>query len=59
MAKTKKSNYSTDFVPIKEIKNGNIIFEETIAEGVHDYYLHGTGCKKESYEIIQVLKNKL
>ena len=27
MAKTKKSNYSTDFVPIKEIKNGNIILD--------------------------------
>lgn len=40
-------------------KNGNIIFEETIAEGVHDYYLHGTNCKKESYEIIQVIKGKL
>ena len=40
-------------------KNGNIIFEETIAEGVHDYYLHGTNCKKESYEIIQVIKDKL
>lgn len=48
------SNYSGS-----KDKNGNIIFEETIAEGVHDYYLHGTGCKKESYEIIQVLKNKL
>ena len=40
-------------------EHGNIIFEETIAEGVHDYYLHGTNCKKESYEIIQVIKNKL
>lgn len=48
------SNYSGS-----KDKNGNIIFEETIAEGVHDYYLHGTECKKESYEIIQVLKNKL
>ena len=40
-------------------KNGNIIFEETIAEGVHDYYLHGTNCKKESYEIIRVIKDEL
>ena len=48
------SNYSGS-----KDKNGNIIFEETIAEGVHDYYLHGTECKKESYEIIQVIKDKL
>lgn len=40
-------------------KNGNIIADETIAEAVHDYYLHRENMKNSSYEIIQIIKQKL
>ena len=36
-----------------------IIFEETIAEAIHDYYINGNNSKKESLEIINVLKERL
>ena len=38
---------------------GNIIYDEVIAEAVHDYYLHDSNMKKASYEIIKILKEKL
>lgn len=40
-------------------KNGNLIADETIAEAVHDYYLHKDNMKSSSYEIINVIKQKL
>ena len=38
---------------------GNLIADETIAEAIHDYYLHGYSMKSSSYEIINVIKRKL
>ena len=40
-------------------KNGNLKADETIAEAIHDYYLHGYNCSKSSYEIVSVIKSKL
>lgn len=40
-------------------KNGNIIADETIAEAIHDYYLHGNDMKNSSREIVNVIKQKL
>ena len=40
-------------------KNDNLIADETIAEAVHDYYLHKDNMKSSSYEIINVIKQKL
>ena len=40
-------------------KNGNLIADETIAEAIHDYYLHNKNMKNSSYEIIQIIKQKL
>lgn len=48
------SNYAS----IKD-KKGNIIYEETIAEAIHDYYLHDDNMKDTTKEIIQVIRNKL
>lgn len=40
-------------------KKGNVIADETIAEAIHDYYLHGNGMKNSSREIVNVIKNRL
>lgn len=40
-------------------KKGNIIADETIAEAIHDYYLHGNNMKASSREIVNVIKNRL
>lgn len=40
-------------------KNGNLIADETIAEAIHDYYLHGNNMKTSSREIINVIKDRL
>ena len=39
--------------------NGNLIADETIAEAIHDYYLHGNHCTKSSYEIVSIIKSRL
>ena len=39
--------------------NKKIIFEETIAEAVHDYYLNRESASRSTLEIINVLKMKL
>lgn len=39
--------------------NNNLIADETIAEAIHDYYLHGTSLAKSSYEIVNIIKSKL
>lgn len=38
---------------------GEYIYDEVIAESVHDYYLHGQDSSKSSLEIIKILKEKL
>ena len=48
------SNYASS-----EDKKGNLIADETIAEAVHDYYLHGNDMKETSKEIISVINSKL
>lgn len=48
------SNYAS----VKD-KNNNLIADETIAEAIHDYYLHGYACSKSSYEIINIIKSRL
>lgn len=40
-------------------KQGNLIADETIAEAIHDYYLHSYNCSKASYEIVKIIKTKL
>ena len=40
-------------------KIGNVIADETIAEAIHDYYLHGSSMKDSSREIVNVIKNRL
>ena len=40
-------------------KNGDLIADETIAEAIHDYYLHGNKCAKSSYEIVNIIKSRL
>ena len=42
-----------------ENQNKNLIFDETIAEAIHDYYLHGENMNLVSKEIIEVIKSKL
>ena len=39
--------------------NGEFIYDEIIAEAVHDYYLHGYNASKESMQIIDILKSRL
>jgi len=48
------SNYAS----IKD-KNNNLIADETIAEAIHDYYLHGNSMKFSSREIVNVIRRKL
>ena len=38
---------------------GEIIADETIAEAIHDYYLHGSSCSEASLEIVKLIKAKL
>lgn len=40
-------------------KNGDIIYDETIAEAIHDYYIHEDSAKKESIEIVKVIRGRL
>lgn len=42
-----------------ENKNGEIIYDEIIAEAIHDYYLHGNNMNSSSAEIVRVIKNNL
>ena len=39
--------------------DGEIVYEEVIAEAVHDYFLHGDNMSNASKEIINILKEKL
>lgn len=40
-------------------KKDNLIADETIAEAIHDYYLHGYNCSNSSYEIVAIVKSRL
>ena len=40
-------------------KDNHLIADETIAEAIHDYYLHGDACAKSSYEIVDIIKSRL
>ena len=40
-------------------ENNNLIADETIAEAIHDYYLHGENMKSSSREIIAIIKSRL
>lgn len=54
-------NFATtisDYACVKD-KSGNLIADETIAEAIHDYYLHGESMKSSSREIINIIKRKL
>lgn len=44
---------------IAKDSNGLYIYDETIAEAFHDYYLNGSNAKPESLAIVEVLKSKL
>ena len=37
----------------------NVIYNETVAEAFHDYYLHGESAKKESLEIMNIINSYL
>ena len=39
--------------------DGYIVYDEIIAEAVHDYYLHNNNAKNTSIEIINILKSRL
>ena len=63
-----KKNYKNDNISEYDFKssiseyavatdgNGDFIYDETIAEAFHDYYLNGNKAKKASLEIIKVLR---
>ena len=40
-------------------KNGKLIADETIAEAIHDYYLHKANMNKASLEIVNVINLRL
>ena len=40
-------------------KSNRLIADETIAEAIHDYYLHGDNMQSESKEIVNVIKAML
>ncbi len=39
--------------------NGNLIYDEIIAEAIHDYYLHDDNMQSSSAEIIKIIKEML
>ena len=40
-------------------KNKQVIYDEVIAEAIHDYYLHRNNLSKASFEIIKVIIDKI
>ena len=40
-------------------KKGELIADETIAEAIHDYYLHGNNATLQSLEIVNEVKSRL
>lgn len=43
----------------KKNTNGEIIYDEVIAEAIHDYFLHQSNATKESLEIVREINKKL
>ena len=43
------------------VKNNSnvLIADETIAEAIHDFYLHGENLSKSSYEIVKIIRARL
>ena len=52
------ANSISKYSGIKD-KNNQVIYDETIAEAIHDYYLHGSNMSNASREIINIIKEKL
>ena len=48
----------SEYAGIKNNKN-ELLADETIAEAIHDYYLHGNDSKLASLEIVKVINSKL
>lgn len=48
----------SEYAGVKD-ENNKLIASETIAEAIHDYFLHGSNLKRESQEIIEVIKDNL
>ena len=48
----------SNIIKVKD-SNGYYIYDETIAEAFHDYYLNGTDAAPASLVIVDVLKSKL
>lgn len=46
------------YASVKDIDE-HILYDETIAEAIHDYYLHQDNCKAESAEIVKIILNRL
>ena len=44
----------SNYAAIKE--NNRLVTNETIAEAIHDYYLHGDNCSKASKDIVNTIK---
>ena len=40
-------------------KNNNLVADETIAEAIHDYYLHKENCATSSLEIVKIIQKRL
>ncbi len=55
---TEMANEISVYASLPDSHN-NIIYDEVIAEAVHDYYLHGNNMQKASNEIIKIIKGKL
>ena len=39
--------------------NGEVIYDEIIAEAIHDYFLHQNNANKESLEVVKLINRKL
>ena len=52
------AKHISNYAGVKD-ENDNLIVDETIAEAIHDYYLHDANCQKESYEIVNIIKGML
>lgn len=48
----------SEYAAVKD-NNGDLIADETIAEAIHDYYLHGNKAKKASIDIVDIIKSRL
>ena len=56
-----ENEFSSNISKYANLKNdnGDIIYDETIAEAIHDYYLNGNNANRCSLEIVKIIKNRL